>query len=79
LFLTHIVSGPEALTGRVSSRLRPLAHAVFRGRFDNRMLISEIVEVGPTLKLRQQSGRYRIGRSDLWIAKHVLRWIPGAE
>jgi hypothetical protein len=31
------------------------------------------------LKLRQPSGRYRIGRSDLWIAKHILRWIPGSE
>jgi hypothetical protein len=79
LFLTHIVSGPEALAGRVASRLRPLAHAVFRGRFDNRLPISEIVEVGPTLKLRQPSGHYRIGRSDLWVAKRILRWIPGAE
>ena len=64
---------------RVASRLRPLATAVFRGRFDNRLPISEIVEVGPTLKLRQPSGHYQIGRSDLWVAKHILRWIPGAE
>jgi hypothetical protein len=47
LFLTHIVSGPEALAGRVASRLRPPAHAVFRGRFDNRLPIREIVELGP--------------------------------
>jgi hypothetical protein len=79
LFLTHVVCGPEALARRVASRLAPLAHSIFRGRFDNRLSLEEIVELGPTLKLRQPSGRYRVGKSDLWIAKHILRRIPGGE
>src|ERR687883_2094615 len=52
LVLTHLVVGPEALSGRVASRLRPLAHLLLRGRFEHRIPVAEIEDVGPSVRLR---------------------------
>ena len=78
LVLTQVLCGPEPLLGRVASRLRPLAHAVLRGRLDSSLPIEEIRELDRTIKLRQPSSCYEVGKSDLWIARHILRWIPGS-
>ena len=78
LVLTQLVVGPEALSGRVASRLRPLAHRLLRGRFDHRIPVTEIEDVGPTVRLRGTAEDYGLGRSDRWIAEHILRLIPGS-
>jgi sporulation protein YlmC with PRC-barrel domain len=79
LALTHLVVGPEALSGRVASRLRPLAHRLLRGRFDHRIPLAEIQEVGPTVRLRGTAEEYGLDRSDRWLAEHILRFIPGSK
>src|SRR5919199_1475335 len=71
LVLTHLVVGPEALSGRVASRLRPLVHLLLRGRFDHRIAVAEIEDVGPTVRLRGAAEEYAVGRSDRWIAEHI--------
>lgn len=78
LRLVELVTGPEALAGRVSSRLRPLAHRLLHGRFDRRIPLGEVAKVEPDVELRQPASAYPLGRSDAWIADHVLRWIPGS-
>lgn len=78
LVLTYLVAGPQALVGRVSERLRPLARFVFRDRFDHRIPLSEVEEFGPTIRLRGKATDYAIGQSERWIAIHILRWIPGS-
>jgi sporulation protein YlmC with PRC-barrel domain len=79
LALTHLVVGPEALSGRVASRLRPLAHLLLRGRFDHHIPVAEIEEVGPTVRLRGTAAEYGLDRSDRWLAEHILRFIPGSR
>jgi hypothetical protein len=76
--LTNLVIGPEALADRVSSRLRPLAHWLLRGRFEHRIPIGEVVEFGPTLKLRHRASHYDVGNADDWVYRHILRFIPGS-
>lgn len=70
--------GPEALAGRISPRLRMLVAKVLRGRFDHRIPVTEIAEVGPTIRLRGLSDDYAVGQADDWVARHILRWIPGS-
>jgi len=78
LRLVDISTGPEALAGRVSSRLRPAARRLLRGRFDARIPLADVEEMGPTIRLRRPAAAYRTGRSDRWVAEHLLRWIPGS-
>ena len=77
LVLTNLVTGPQALAARISSRLRPVAEFLLHGRFENHIPISEVKEIGPTLRLRGMAKDYAVGQSDRWIAEHILRWIPG--
>ena len=77
LVLTKLVTGPQALAARVSSRLRPVARFLLRDRFEHRIQINEVKEIGPTLRLQGMSKDYAVGQSDRWIAEHILRWIPG--
>jgi len=77
LVLTNIVTGPQALTGRVASRLRPIARFLLRDRFEHCIPLSEVENFGPTLRLRRKAIDYPVGQSDRWIADHILRWIPG--
>ena len=78
LYLTHLATGPQALAGRVSERLRPLARAIFHDRFEHAIPLSEVTEFGPTLRLTGKATDYATGQSDRWIASHILRWIPGS-
>lgn len=77
LRLTQLVVGPQALAGRISSHLRTLVHFLLRDRFEHTIPISEVTRFGPTLYLRGKAEDYAVGQSERWIAKHILRWIPG--
>lgn len=77
--LTAIRCGPEALAGRVSPHLIGPARRLFRGRFDGRIPLDEIAELGLTIRLRRNASEYPVGQSDVWIAEHLLRHIPGAD
>ena len=76
--LTNLVTGPQALAGRVSSRLRPIFRFFLRDRFEHRIAIKEVENFGPTLHLRGRAADYSVGQSERWIADHILRWIPGS-
>lgn len=78
LVLTNLLTGPEALAGRVSTRLRPIVHFFLRNRFEHSIPITEIEDFEPTLHLRGKAIDYPTGQSDRWIAKHIFRWIPGS-
>jgi hypothetical protein len=78
LVLTNILIGPQALVGRVAERLRPVARLLLRDRFEHSIPFSEVENFGPTLHLSRQAKDYDVGRSDDWIASHILRWIPGS-
>jgi sporulation protein YlmC with PRC-barrel domain len=77
LVVTHLLIGPQALIGRVSSRLRPLARWMLRDRFDHRIPIEEVDELGPTIRLRGPASSYAVGHADTWVSDHILRFIPG--
>jgi hypothetical protein len=78
LVLTHLLVGPEALAGRVSSRLRRPFHRLLRGRFEHRISIGDVAEIGLNLKLRRRASEYAHARADTWVADHVIRFIPGS-
>lgn len=78
LVLTKLVTGPQVLTGRVVRRLRPVARFLLRDRFEHSILLSEVKEFGPTLRLQGEAKDYSVGQSERWIAEHILRWIPGS-
>ena len=75
--LTHLVVGPQALAGRVSSSLGDMFRFFLRDRFDYRIAIGEVKKIGPTLILRGRAEEYAVGQSERWIADHILRWMPG--
>ena len=77
LRLTQLVVGPQALAGRINSHLRTLFHFILHDRFEHTIPISEVTRFGPTLHLRGKAEDYAVGQSERWIAKHILRWIPG--
>ncbi len=78
LVLTTIRTGPEALSGRVSSRLRPIVERLLRGRFDARIPVEEVEDYGLTLVLRGRAGDYATGASERRLAGWIRR-IPGAQ
>ncbi len=78
LVLTNLVTGPQALAGRVSSPLRPIFRFFLRDRFEQRIPIEEVEGYGPTLHLRGKAAEYPVGQSERWISDHILRWIPGS-
>ena len=78
IILTHVITGPQALAGRVSLRLKAMFRFVLHDRFEHRIPMSEIEKFGPTLYLRQKAKHYAVGQSERWIADHILRWIPGS-
>jgi hypothetical protein len=79
LELTCLVTGPQALAGRVASHLRPIARFLLRDRFEHCIPLKEVESFGPTLRLRGKQKDYDVGQSDRWIADHILRRIPGSE
>ena len=78
LVLEHLVAGPQALLGRFSMRLEPIARFIFRNRFEHQIPLTDIEDVGPTIKLKKNADEYAVGESDRWIARHILRFIPGS-
>lgn len=78
LVLTHVITGPQALAGRVNLRLKALFRLVLHDRFEHRIPMREIEKFGPTLHLRGKAENYAVGQSERWIANHILRWIPGS-
>jgi hypothetical protein len=77
LVVTDMVVGPEALAGRVSRRIGGLVRRLTGGRYEHRVAMSEVEEVGPTVHLRGKRGDYPLTGADDWIAEHIIRWIPG--
>src|SRR4051812_21745231 len=78
LVLTDLLIGPQALAGRVSSRLRPLARWLLRDRFEYTLPVTEIAELkGGDVRLRGSSEHYTVGHADEWVQQHILRFIPG--
>lgn len=78
LYVTQLVTGPQALAGRISEHLRPAARLIFRDRFEHTIPMSDVEAFGPTIRLRRKAAEYETGQSDRWIARHILRWIPGS-
>lgn len=77
LVLTSVITGPQALAGRVNIHLKWLFRCVLRDRFEHSIPMSEIQSFGPTLQLRGKAEDYATGQSERWIAHYILRWIPG--
>lgn len=78
LVLTAMAVGPEELASRVSRRLRRPAGALLRGKFEHRIPMTEIAEIGLDIKLRSDPTRYGVGTADGWVFDHLLRFIPGS-
>ncbi|MDQ3870796.1 MAG: hypothetical protein M3301_04165 [Chloroflexota bacterium] len=78
LWVTDLVIGPEALAGRVSDRLLAVVHRLLAGRFEHAIAISEVEELGPTIRLRGRASDYSLGGADRWIVKHIFRFLPGS-
>lgn len=76
--LTALLVGPEAVAARVSSRLRPVARWLLRGRFDHRVALEEVEAFGPTIRLRRAKDAYPLGHADDWVYRQILRFIPGS-
>jgi hypothetical protein len=77
LVLTDIVVGPEALARRVAGWLGVLVGRLFGGHHDHRIPLSEVEEVGPTVRLRGKRSDYSLSGADDWIVDHIIRFIPG--
>ncbi len=69
--------GPEACLRRIASRFGRRAHRLFKGRFERSVEIGEVVEFGPTLRLREKADAYNVHDGDIWAA-HVIRFVPGS-
>jgi hypothetical protein len=51
---------------------------LLRGRFEHRIDVSEVEEIGPTLRLRGRADGYDVGGLDRGIIRRFLRFIPGS-
>jgi hypothetical protein len=79
LVLLNLVTGPESLVRRVSSHVAPVAGWIFRGRFDKRIPMDEVESIkGLEIHLKRDAKSYAVGASERWIARHLIRLIPGA-
>jgi hypothetical protein len=78
VYLTGLVIGPQALAGRISEGLRPVARRLLRDRFERVIPLREVQDFGPTICLSGKVEDYAAGQSDRWIARYILRWIPGS-
>jgi sporulation protein YlmC with PRC-barrel domain len=77
LRVTTLVHGPEATLRRIASSLTGFGHRLFGGRHERQIGIDEVVEFGPTLRLRCSGREYGLADGDRWAAR-LLRWIPGS-
>jgi hypothetical protein len=76
--LTTIIIGPQALAKRTARPLYSVFRFLLHDRFEYSISLNEVESFGPTLRLRRDASDYSIGYIELWIAKHILRWIPGS-
>lgn len=76
--LTSLMCGPQALARRTAKPFLTIARFLFRNRFEHTIPISDVTHFGPTLQLRNAATDYKVGQSERWIAKYILRWIPGS-
>ena len=79
LFLRQMVLGPEAHASRVWGRLADLMTRFFKGRYEHRIPVDEIEEIGPNVMLKQAADKYDVGDADGWIRDHIFRFIPGSD
>lgn len=77
--VTALLAGPQALAGRISSRLRPIVRRVLRDRFDSRIPTDEVAEMALVVRLRGPADQYRVGSSDRWLAEHLWARLPGGR
>jgi sporulation protein YlmC with PRC-barrel domain len=76
LVLAALLFGPQALAGRVSSPLQPLARRLLRDRFEHEIPIDEVREMGVTVVLGRPAAEYGVGQpAERWIGRHVLRYL----
>jgi len=75
--LVGLVVGPEALAGRVSSRLRRPARWLLKSRFEHAIPVVEVERFGPTVNLRREASHYDTGSGEAWVQRHILRFLPG--
>lgn len=78
LALTALLTGPQSLAGRIAGWLRGLCTFLLRNRFESRIPLEEVCSFGPTINLRKTAEEYQVGRSERWLARYLLRWIPGS-
>jgi hypothetical protein len=78
LRVAAVAIGPEALGRRIAARVGRFLGRVLDGRFDHRIGLEEIVEIGPWIRLRGTADDYDIGARDRWLADHLLRFVPGS-
>jgi len=79
LFMRTMNLGLEAHAGRVSGPLSDLLHRMFHGRYEHRIAVDEIEEIGPNVMLKQTADKYDVGDADSWIRDHLFRFIPGSD
>jgi hypothetical protein len=80
LVLRRLWCGPEALARRIGSRPGRLVAWLLGGRFDRSIPIDEVAALDNlAIRLRQPSGRYQVGRSERWLDRHLVRFLPGAR
>jgi hypothetical protein len=80
LVLRRLWCGPEALARRVGSRPGRLVARLLGGRFDRSIPLEEVSSLDHlAIRLRQPSGRYQVGRSERWLDRHLVRFLPGAR
>jgi sporulation protein YlmC with PRC-barrel domain len=79
LFLRSMVLGPEAHASRVWGRFGDWLSRFFKGRYEHRIPIDEVEEIGPNVMLKELADAYDVGDADGWIRDHLFRFIPGSE
>jgi hypothetical protein len=77
LRVTYVLLGVEAHVGRIAHPLRRFLARFLKGRFEKRVPVSEIEEIGPTVRLRGMATDYDLDSGDRWVARKLLRFIPG--
>jgi hypothetical protein len=78
LRVAALVVGPTALARRVGRRFGALVRRLVGDRFDHAIPVEQLVEVGPWVRLRGRADAYDVGAGDGWLARHLLRFIPGS-
>lgn len=76
LTLVCLRTGPQALARRFGTRPERAMRFVLRDRFERRIALDEIADVGLEVRLRGRADDYAVGQSERWLVAHVLRFIP---